>query len=157
MAIGDLRISKWVLSLEMACCFVPLTLFWLIVLFDSSGGTSLKPEILRQYFEAPNGLIVLAYILSMAVLGVSGPIGLFVAFRQIALGRSLLDRPIGIALMVGPALLGVAYVGTTLALGGPGRLIPWLGGVLLFAILPIIGTAHLRYLGWRNSARALAA
>lgn len=152
MMIGKLRISKWVLALEMACCFVPLTLFWLLILFDGS----VNPEVLKQYFVAPDGIIVLVYLLSMAVLGVFGPIGLFIAFRHIALGRSVRNRQPGVMLIAGPMLLGVVYVGSTLVLGGPGRLIPWLGGVLLFAILPVVGAAHLRFLGWKTLAQESA-
>jgi hypothetical protein len=146
MIIGNLRISKWVLALEMACCFVPLTLFWMLIVFDGS----VYPEVIKQYFVAPDGIIVLVYILSMAILGVCGPIGLFVAFRYIALERSVRDRQLDVALAAGSTLLGVVYVGSTLVLGGPGRLVPWLGGVLLFVILPVVGTAHLRYLGGRT-------
>ena len=142
MMTGELRISKWVLVLELACCFVPLTLFWLIILFDGS----VDPGILQQYFEAPDGIVVLVYTLSMALLGAVGPIGLLIAFRRVALGRSGRNDPLGVAMIAGATLLGVVYVGTTLVLGGPGRWVPWLGGVLLFAILPVVGAAHLRYL-----------
>lgn len=152
MLIGNVRISKWLLVLEMACCFVPLTLFWLLILSDGS----VNPEVLKQYFAAPDGIIVLVYTLSMAILGASGPIGLFVALRHIVLGRSIRSRPLGVTLIAGAALLGVVYVGTTLVLGGPGRLIPWLGGVLLFAILPVVGATHLRYLGWKTPTQESA-
>jgi hypothetical protein len=155
MMIGKFRISKWVFAVEMACCFVPLTLFWLLILFDGS----INPALLEQYFDAPDGLIVLGYTLSMATLGACGPIGLFIALRHIAPGRSIRNRVPGFALIAAVTLLGVVYVGTTLVLGGPGRLMPWLGGVLLFAVLPVAGAAQLGYLGWktRGSGEQLAA
>jgi hypothetical protein len=150
MMIGKLRISKWVLAAEMACCFVPLTLFWLLILLDGS----VSPAILRQYFTAPDGIIVLVYTLSVAVLGISGPVGLAIALRYIALGHLVRSRVPGVMLIAGAALLGIVYVGTTLVLGGPGRWVSWLGGVLLFAVLPIVGATHLRYLGARAARSA---
>ena len=153
MIVGNTRISKWVLAAEMAFCFVPLTLFWLLILLDGS----VNPELLKQYIDAPEGLIVLAYTLSVAILGVCGPIGLFVAFRHIVLGHGVRNRSLGVTLIAGLILLGFVYVGSTLLIGGPGRLMPWLGGVLLFVILPVVGAAHLRYLGWKPPARESAA
>jgi hypothetical protein len=141
MIVGDLRISKWVLVLEIACCFLPLTLFWLLLLSDG-----FDPAVITQYLVAPDDIIVLVYLLSMAVLGSCGPIGLFVAFQHIAMGRSVRHYPLGV-LIVGLTLLGIVYAGSTLVLGGPGQ---WLLGVLLFVILPVVGAAHLRYLAWKE-------
>jgi hypothetical protein len=138
MASGNFQISNWVLSIAMACCFAPLTLFWLFLLFDGS----INPAVLRQYLEAPDGFIVLGYLLSMVVLGVCGPIGLFFAFRHFARKRTVRNRRLGIALLTALMLLGVVYAGTPLVLGGPGQLLSWLGGILLFIILPIVGATY---------------
>ena len=141
MNVGDLRISKWVLVLEVACCFLPLTLFWLLLLLDR-----FDPAIVTDFVVAPDDTFVLVYLLSMAVLGACGLIGLFVAFQYIALGRSVRHYPLGV-LIVGITLLGIVHTGSKLVLGGPGI---WLLGVLLYVILPVVGVAHLRYLANEN-------
>ena len=147
MVVGNLRISKWVLVLEMACCFLPPTLFWLLLLSD--------PAVIKQYFVAPDGqyfvaldgIIVLVYLLSMAVLGLCGLIGLFVAFRHIAVGRGVRHYPLGV-LLVGLTLL--LYAGSTLVLGGTGS---WL---FCLPILPVVGAAHLRYLAKKPVQQSVA-
>jgi hypothetical protein len=101
--------------------------------------------------EAPDGFIVLGYLLSMVVLGVCGPIGLFFAFRRFAHKRTVRNRRLGIALITALMLLGVVYAGTPLVLGGPGQLLSWLGGILLFVILPIVGATYL-HSSWKIPA-----
>jgi hypothetical protein len=141
MTVGDLRVSKWVLVLEIACCFLPLTLFWLLLLLDG-----FDPAVVTQFVVAPDDSIVLVYLLSIAVLGACGLIGLFVAFQYIAMGRSVRHYPLGV-LIVGLTLLGIVNRGSNLVLGGPGI---WFLGVLLYVILPVVGAAHLRYLAWKE-------
>ena len=151
MVIGDLRISNWVLGLEMALCFVPLTLGWLGVLFGVSGVVRLNMEVIQQYFiGSPSGITVLVTMFSGAILGVLGPIGLLVAFRLIALGRGIRSRLLGSVLVVGPILLGVVYVGGHLIIGGSKVLMAWAGGMLLFFILPVVSAAHMLNLGRPN-------
>jgi hypothetical protein len=148
MIVGDLRISKWVLVLEMACCFLPLTLFWLLLL-----SYGFDPDVfITPYLVAPNDIIVLVYLLSMAVLGLCGLVGLFFAFQHIAMGRSVRQYPLGV-LIVGLTLLGIVNGGSNLVLGGPGL---WLLGVLLYVILPVVGAAHLRYLAKKPVQQSVA-
>lgn len=158
MILGNLRVSKWVLTLEMALCFVPLTFVWLDVLFGASGVTNLNAEIVQRYFlGSAAGVTALVIMFGVAVLGALGPIGLLFAFRQIALGRGIRHRVASFALIYGTVLLGAVYVGGNVILGGPAQLVSWLGGVLLFIVLPVMGFMHLRYLGRHSPDQALAA
>jgi hypothetical protein len=149
MVVGDLRVSKWVFVLEMACCFLPLTLFWLLLL-----SYGFDPDVfITPYLVAPDDIFVLLYLLSMAVLGIFGLVGSLVALQHIAQWRSVRHYPLG-ALIVGLTLLGIVNRGSHLVLGGPGW---WHLGVLLYVILPVVGAAHLRYLASKEPVQQAVA
>jgi hypothetical protein len=156
MVVGGLRVSRWVLALEMALCFVPLTFGWFDVLFGMSGVAWLNVEVIQRYFiGAPGGITILATLYSAAILGALGPLGLLVALRLIALGRGIRSRLLGRVLVAGPILLGVIYIGGNVIVGGPQVLATWVGGALLLFVLPMAGAAHLVYLG-RATPRQIA-
>jgi hypothetical protein len=81
MFVGNLRISRWVLTAEMLLCFVPLTMGWLDAIGGDSGIVRLNMDIVQKYFlDVRGGTLVLVTMMAGAILGVLGPIGLLVAF-----------------------------------------------------------------------------
>lgn len=154
MVTGNLKISRWVLFPEMLLCFVPPTMGWL----DSIGGTSgiirLNMEIIQKYFlDVPGGTAALAMMVSAAVLGILGPVGLIVALRLIALGRPI-GRWLGITLIVGPVLLGGSMVIARFIMDS--ALVVSREMVLVY-VLPALGAVHMLHLGPRIPDKRLAA
>jgi hypothetical protein len=158
MDIGTFTISRWVLAPEMALCFVPLTMGWLDVVFGGSGIVRFNMDIVQQYFlGVPGGTAALVTILAEAVLGVLGPVGLFLAIRVIALNRAIRNRPLGTTLVVGSILLGVVFIANRVISGSNATVWELAGALVLFSVLPAAGVAHMLYLGARNANRELTA
>jgi hypothetical protein len=134
MRIGNARVSPWVLCLEMALCFVPLT--WMFAALVSRGAFG---------FAGP--IPIDAWFLNMLFSTTLGPIGLIVAFRVVVLNR----RSFGwftLAALCLPAAwtlleFAVAFGRLMLSSGYP---VEATGGLILFAALPAVGVAHLVYL-----------
>ncbi len=156
MDMGTLRVSRFVLALEMALCFVPLTLGWFAVMFDPSGVAWLDGATIDLYVGTPVGVAMLAKMLVGAVIGLLGPLGLVVAMRHIVLGRALRRGWVSAALVGGPILLAAVYVVANLA-SGTEFSIEWGGFYVMFVALPAMGAAHLLYLGRPQPARTLSA
>lgn len=147
MNLGSLKISPFVLALEMAACFAPLTLGWMAVMFDPSGVAWLDVATVEQYYLGTTaGIAMLAKMLVGAAVGLLGPLGLIVAFRHIALGRTLRRGFLSVALIGGPLVLAAVYVIANLVSRTEFSL-EWGGFYVLFVTLPIVGAVHLLHLG----------
>jgi hypothetical protein len=156
MDFGSLRVSRFVLALEMALCFVPITFGWFDVMFGMSGVAWLDGPTIDLYVGTPVGVAMLAKMLVGAVIRLLGPLGLVVAIRHIALGRALRRAWFSAVLVGGPILLAAVYVVANLASGTEFSI--ELGGFyVLFAVLPLAGAVHLLYLGRSQPARTLSA
>ena len=151
MITGDPRVARWIFCLEMILCFVPLSIGWLDSLFGGSGVIWLNGEVVHRYFiSSSDDEIVLAMMISGAILGALGPMGLFAAYRLIVTGRPIGSPWLGTALVVGPLLYGVLTLGCRFFIGGsaafgfnsPDAFDLW-SGVLLLSLLPALGAAHL--------------
>jgi hypothetical protein len=150
MTFGTLRVSRWVLGLEMIMCFWWLT--WMFLALASRG----------LYFGFAGPLPMDPWFFTMLTVCAVGPIGSFVAFRSVVLGRRLLGRVTTVVLCVAAAWTCLAFLGEILNRGGwlagrPGAQAEALGLFVLFALLPALGVAHLVYLSRAESRKALAA
>jgi hypothetical protein len=156
MDMGTLRVSRFVVALEMALCFVPLTFVWVDVVVGNSGVAWLDPESVRRYYLGnTEGVAALAKMFAGALIGVLGPLGVIVALRYIVLGRGLTRGMISFAMIAGPLLLGVVYVIGNMATDT--RFTPsWFGFYVLFVGLPVAGAMHLLYLGRPQVDRPVA-
>lgn len=161
MQTGNLKISRWVFCLEMALCFLPLTIGWLDALSGGSGIITSNFEVISRHFaDAPGGGIVLAMIVSGAILGLLGPIGLVAAYRLVVLGRPMRSRWLRAALVVGPLLYGVLTLACRFAMGGSAAFsfnavdaFDLWSGVLLLSLLPALGAAQMLLFGLRQSEK----
>jgi len=147
MIIGNLKISRWILIPELLLCFVPLTLFWLDTSFGIYGIFRHNMDFVQQNIvRFPEGTAFTVMILTTAVLGLLGPVGLISAFRLIVLKQPVHARIAGIGLIAGPFILGIVTV-TCLLLMRPVIWLDELGLVmLLFSVMPSIGAAHMFYI-----------
>jgi hypothetical protein len=152
MFFGNLKIARWVLTVEMLLCFLPLTMGWLDAIGGDSGIVRLNMHIIRTDFAGVN-MFALAAMFASATLGAVGPIGLIAAFRLIVFSLPVRGW-VGRALVIGPVLSGTVTVVARLAIGGPESFSPNANGILdfcsailLLSILPALGAAHLLRLG----------
>jgi hypothetical protein len=151
MRSGNLRVSRGVLLLELLMCFLPLTLGWWDVVFGSSGVLGLNHSIIQDHFSAtPLSRIVLGMMLAAAIIGLAGPVGLFLTSRAVITGTGLRSRALGIAMITGVTLFIAASILLRL-FSGPGAYAATLSFVVLFGALPALGTAHLIYLSRTES------
>lgn len=155
MDMGTLRVSRFVLALEMALCFVPLTLGWFDIVFGMSGVAWLDMDMVELYLSTTTGVAVLTTILAWAVLGLVGPLGLVIAARQIALGRSLPRGLLSSMLVAGPIGVGAVYLAAGFVTGSEWS-IERVGFYVLFVAVPLAGAIHLVYLGRPQPAKTLA-
>jgi hypothetical protein len=148
MNLGTLRVSRCVLTLEMAMCFVPLTLGWLDIVFGRSGIARLDAALITAYFlQAPSGATMLTLVLIEAIVGVIGPVGAVLALRVIALNRPLRGDSLSKLLVHASILIGVVLLAQTLLLDSMAGIAEVAGVLVLFSALPAAGFAHLSYLG----------
>jgi hypothetical protein len=150
MTFGTLRVSRWVLGLEMIMCFWWLT--WMFLALASRG----------LYFGFAGPLPMDPWFFTMLTVAAVGPIGSVVAFRSVVLGRRSLGRVTTVVLCVAAAWTCLAFVGEILNRGGwlagrPGAQAEALGLLVLFALLPALGVAHLVYLSRAESRKAITA
>jgi hypothetical protein len=157
MDMGTLRVSRFVLALEMVLCFVPLAFVWVDVVVGNSGVAWLDPDSVRCYYLGnTEGVAALAKMFAGALIGVLGPLGLIVALRYIVFGRGLTRGLISFVMIAGPLVLGLVYVVGNLATDT--RFTPsWFGFYVMFVGLPVAGALHLLYLGRSQPDRAVAA
>jgi hypothetical protein len=140
MQIGTLRISRWLLGVEMLMCF-----FWLTLMFAAL--------VSRGAFGFTGRLPIDSWYV-MALLGtLAGPIGLTVAFKAIVLDLPALSRTTLIALCLPVAWTLIAMLGQVLNARYP---VEAIGAFVLFGLLPALGASHLVYLS-RSRERSTAA
>jgi hypothetical protein len=132
------QISRVVLGLEMLICFISTTLLFLAVVSTLAIGR----------MSPADGLL---YLSGVAV----GPIGLFIAFRMIVLKRPTLSPTATAALCISAAWTFSMY--SLLVLGGEGFIDDWWRNAVLIAFLPVVGAAHLVYLGRQSEYRPMSA
>jgi hypothetical protein len=141
MVVGNLRISRWLLSLEMLMCFIWLTLMFAALVSRGAFGFSGRLPIDTWYV--------------MTLLGtLPGPIGLVVAFKSVVLNRRSLNRIMLIVLCLPAIWTLIAYVGMVLRARYP---IEAIGAFILFALLPALGVAHLVHLARSSGSVATPA
>jgi hypothetical protein len=128
------RISRWVLVLEMLCCFTPLTLLCLATLANLGR------------MEGKTGIVALT-------VAAAGPIGLIVAFKIVVLNRPLLTKSVMAVLCVIATWTGLPY---TLKILAAGELVNDWREFVLIALLPVLGIAHLLYLAKRPVSKLTA-
>lgn len=123
-------ISRVVLSLEMLLCFVVPTgtvlSGFITIIFSES----------LQFWSTPMSALLLT-------TGLVGPLGLFLAFKSIVLETRQMSKRMT---FVFSALAGWTFVGNTffvLSVASPGY---ELRAIILMALLPAVGAAHLVYL-----------
>ena len=133
MAVQEMKtvsISRVVLSLEMLLCFLPPTgpLLAVLVVIGLAG------------FSPPWGTPMSALLLTTSLVG---PLGLFLAFKSIVLEQRQMSKRITLVFC---ALAGWTFVANTyfvLSVASPGY---EFRGIMLMALLPVVGTAHLVYM-----------
>jgi len=146
MQNGTLRVSRSVLFLELIVCFLPLTLVWLDVAFGSFGVWHLNSNIIERYFlDTPLNTSILGMMIGGAIVGVIGPIGLFLTLRAVSTGVGLRNRSLGISMIAAVAAYAAASVILRMV-AGPGAYAATASFVLLLIVLPAVGIAHLMYL-----------
>lgn len=157
MDMGTLRVSRFVLALEMALCFGPLTFGWFDIMFGMSGVAWLDvATVERYYLGTTQDVAALTMILVYAVTGLAGPLGLIVAARHVALGRALRHGWLIALLIAGPIAIGAVYLAASFVMGSEWS-IERFGFYVLFVAVPLAGALHLRYLGRSQPARTLSA
>lgn len=133
MQNGTLRVSRSILLLELIVCFLPLTWGWLDVVFGD------------YFLDSSLDAGILGMMLGAAVIGLIGPIGLFLTARAVTRGVGLRSRTFGIAMIVGVVAYAAASVILRLV-AGPGAFAADVSFIVLMIALPAIGIAHLMYL-----------
>lgn len=127
------KLPRWLLSLEMALCLVPMTLMFVNIVA-----------------YAARGIMPLADLLRFGTVALIGPLASLLALRVLFFSR----RPVSPGLFVVAALLAAwtlfAYLGELLHNGT----VPFMWReYVLIALLPALAVAHLAYI---NAARRTA-
>jgi hypothetical protein len=150
MTFGTLRVSRWVLGLEMIMCFM-----WLSLMFVALATRGL-------YFGFTGLLPMDEWFFTMLSITMVGPIGFIVAFRLVMLGRPLLRPVTKVVLCILAVWPILAFAAEILNRGGwlagrPGAQAEALGLMVLFAFLPALGIAHLVYLSRAEPRKTISA
>lgn len=135
MSGSDVRISRWVLVLEMLCCFIPLTFLFI--------------ETVVNFGRLGWRIAIVALTATMI-----GPLGLLTAFKIVVLNRPSLTKLATVALCTITAWTAVVVSLYDLSQGKPNA--DWWQSFVLIAVLPVLGIAHLLYLA-RRPAGSVAA
>jgi hypothetical protein len=128
------HLSRWVLSLEMLLCFVPVT--WLFVAVISSS--------IRVMPSLPTALLFVSATLA-------GPIGLLIAARTLLFGRAV-GRISSAALCVLALWTFATYL--ALCFRNPGALSSDWRAIVLIAVLPGLAAAHLAFMASEAASEA---
>jgi hypothetical protein len=145
MNTKDLRISRWVMLVEALGCFGPMTLGWYEITLGDSGLLRHTAAIVSKYYlPIPGGAYLFSMIVLGTIVGVVGPIGLYLGLRYVASGRGLGNRAFGCALIAAPLVYELG--GVLGLLFGPPDFHPDPAMAVLFVLLPIAGIAHLMML-----------
>lgn len=135
MISSDARISRWVLALEMLCCFTPLTFLFMATVTNLGR------------MEGRTAIVALT-------VAMAGPIGLAFAFKIVVLKRRLLTELGTVALCTLAAWTALVVSLHDLSehiLGGGRSNADWWESFVLLAVLPILGIAHLVFLARRSA------
>jgi hypothetical protein len=156
MNTGNFRVSRWVMLVETIGAFGPLTLAWWAITFGQPGLVRMTPAIVEKVFmHWPGGPYIFAMQIVGGVIGLLGPIGLFLGLRFVITGVALRNRALALTLIGSPIVAHV--VGTTAGfLVGPADFAFsmfgfWLYTVMLTAV-PVAVFWHLAVLGRRAEA-----
>jgi hypothetical protein len=158
MDTGNFRVSRWVMLVETLGAFGPLTLTLWEITFGGSGLARMSPAIVDKVFmHWPGGPYIFAMQIVGGVVGLLGPIGLFLGLRYVIAGAGLRNRTLALTLMGVPI---VAHVLGTIAgfVVGPDDFAFSLSGFGLYTVLltavPVGVIWHLAILGWRTESAA---
>lgn len=147
MENGTLRVSPWVLLLELGLCFLPLTLGWFDTVFGGSGVWRLNATIVDRYFlDTPANTSIFGMMIGGAIVGLIGPIGVVLGLRAAIKGVGLRHRALGYG-MIGAL---AAYIAASVSLrlvAGPGAYAASVEFIVLMFLLPATGLLHLLHLG----------
>lgn len=135
MISSDARVSRWVLSFEMLCCFVPLTFLFAATVMNLG------------HLDGATAIVALT-------VAITGPVGLIFAFKLIVLNRRLLNGLAKVALCTlaawTVAVVSLHDVSEHVLAGGRSNA-DWWESFVLIALLPVLGTTHLIFLARRPS------
>jgi hypothetical protein len=148
MHTGGYRVSRWVMLVESIGSFGPLALAWIEIVFSRPLGlVHLTDEIVARYFLAdPGGRYILGELFVNSVIGLLGPVGLFLGLRYVLTGRGIESRILGWTMAAIPVVANL--VGTIAGkLWGPSDFEVLLTFTFLFAWLPALVILHLTWLG----------
>jgi hypothetical protein len=121
------HVARWVLSLEMLICFVPVTFLFVAVILSSMRGVwSIQTSLL--YASAT----------------LIGPIGLVISLRSLVLGQAV-GRTTSTALCLLAAWTFASYLSLVLKYHSS-RHTNWWQIVVLIAFLPALAAAHLAFI-----------
>jgi hypothetical protein len=158
METGNFRVARWVMFVETLGAFGPLTLVLWEIAFGGSGLVRMSPAIIEKYFlHYPGGPYILAMQIVGCVVGLLGPIGLFLGLRFVITGAGLRNRALALTLIGVPI---AAHVLGTIAgfIVGPADFAFsmfgfWLYTVMLTAV-PVAVIWHLVILGRRAESQS---
>ncbi|HEY5810764.1 MAG TPA: hypothetical protein VIT67_22530, partial [Povalibacter sp.] len=119
---------------------------WFEITFGPSGVVHFTSENIGKYLlPYPGGTYIFVMMSVGAVVGLLGPVGLFLGLRYVLLGRALQRRALGYGLIAAMLLYNV--IGTVAGyLVGPPEFAVHLTETLLFSILPVAAIFHLMHL-----------
>lgn len=152
---GTLKVSRWLLGVEMIFCFGWLTFAWLDAIVSASFGFAwLSSRSIIELGASAAGGGPLVWLACALLFGALGPIGLVLALQSIylrmPLPRRLAAVLIGMPLMLGAVWIGSLFIG--MPRGSAAAMLPWRELFLLW-ILPALATMHL--LWWSRPQPAL--
>jgi hypothetical protein len=132
--------------IEALGCFGPLALGWYLMVFDQPGIAHYSlAEIEHWYLPQPGGLFLITMLYAGSIVGLIGPIGLFLGLRYFLSGRALNNRLLGTVLISAPIALNIGgWIAGTFY--GPPDFRPVFDAIFVFTCLSIAGIAHLMYL-----------
>lgn len=146
MDTGNLRISRWVMLVETLGCFGPLVLGWYLLVFDQPGIIHWSvADVERWLLPQPGGAFLVSMLYAGAVVGLIGPIGVFLGLRYVLFGRALDNKVLGAVLIATPIALTIGgWIAGTIY--GPPDFRPMFDVTFVFTCLPVAVFAHLMYL-----------
>jgi hypothetical protein len=121
------HVSRWVLSLEMLICLVPVTFLFVAVVLRSTGGV--WPLVTALHYASATLI---------------GPIALVIATKTVVL-RQAVGRTTCIALCLLAAWTFLSYSASISSTKG-GRPSDWWQIFVLVALLPAVAVAHLAFI-----------
>mgnify|MGYP003112657227 FL=1 len=132
MKTGTLRVSKTILSLEVFCCFIPVSLVFTQLIYAVL-------TVLQGELNAEN-----LYIWIFCALTLIGPIGIFLGIRLLLKGPFRIGNILKSTLSI--LAIGAITAGMALLLSGNINLSDWWLVLLLICLLPAMTIFHLIYL-----------